>query len=810
MKHKSNLHKRFEALQAQTQAAIIDEHAGDNQGEAVVVADTSVPAEDTVVPATPEVATEDLDANVLATGPRAVVCIEPNTANVKAAASAYQELEERLGDDLDKEFEGTMESLRALRNDVTATNANGGFSALSAFFAGLAIEAHTNRLGENDATLTASFESAMQDGQNSTVIATDDLDVALEAVDHVWQTMGKRAAASFYRLLVPTWVQAKAAGHSLEALIKEANKVKQGKKVTISVPSKLIAEGDEPSKDLVKSFAKAAEVLKYLIAEFPKDAARDYKDNINLIWDTFEKQPEVADFPKSFDKIAQGWKDPRAKLGDKASLPLIGNWKLFEDQDLKYHGDNAAVKKLDALANHNYPTVIGFQKHEGDANSGARVDVEGLSPQEVVQIAQAFLTATKSFGAYRAFMETLSGATSAFAIAGPGAVLMGGPLTLVGLTAALAAWGTTLRIKHNNRSEPFGEYQHLKDDLRTLYDALHTSNRLRLHVGYDAGRVLVKIIHAFIKVAKLSLHTQAKAALESWDQATATDGVSVNETSPIEPTQVPAANAQAPEGEVVAKQPSFQDNPESKQDLNGVVQPATESSESPVEQFKPVDETINTDVVKEVEAATADTTQAVNDAALTAEEPAATEPTAAAPSDEHADGAPPAATEQGKPHTVASTESADSTPVEDFTSTPDATINTDVVQEVQAATAATDPVVTDPALVEPAPTGVVEPAAAEADKKADGTPVAAVEPAGQNTDQQVTDAKLTASAPGGVTEPAAAEADKQADNAAQIDPAVKSVGGDTQQTVDKGAALTASAESLKGPAIRVPYWFKRR
>jgi hypothetical protein len=746
MKHKSSLHRRFEEAKQQAAAQVIA------HGEATT--------EQPPVQELPSVVTEDLDANVLATGPAAVVCIEPNPDNAKAAQDAYEELESKLNDRLGADLQSTTEGLALLRHEIAQTNLSGGFTPECAFFAAIAVEAHSDRLGFTDDTLTASFESAIASPEGKMSVSTEALDYTLEAVDEVGKHFGKKVAASFYRAMVPLWAMTKLSSARLDKVIEQASKMKGANKGgNIHVKSRLIAEGDHTSTDLAKGFAKAAEFLKYVMGPFAKQAKLDYSENMEVVFEKLTWAESLEDKVKAFDTIASGWKDPRSKLGDKASSPLIGNYQLFEDESLKYKGNNPALKKLDALANLNYPTMVGFQKAEGTASHAGSVDVKALSPDEIVKIGSAFKAAAGEFSAWRAYMETLSGVTSLAALFGPAAIFMLNPIWMVGW----AAWSvivTGKAMKRGNLEPKSGDSDAWMKDLRVVYDALNTSNRLRLHVSADAARVLNKITSNFVKIAKLSLKAHATASVESWDQATATDGVSVNETSPIEPTQEPGAHSQAPEGEVLPHQSTFQDQPAAKQDLNGTI----ESNGSPVEDVSQASAKVDTasdkDVVKEVLPATADTTQEVTNAKLSGEAPSGVTVPAAAEADKHADGSPVAAVEAP---------------------------GQDTAQEV-----------TDAALRAEAATGVDVPAAAHADNHADGKPVAAVDSATPDIDATVKDASLRAEPPKGMTatnqEPGVV-ADTKSDQPEKVVDAVQA----------PKSVHTVTVESRKAP----PYWYRK-
>lgn len=683
MTHTSKLHQRF--MEAQQPAPVV-EPSETAHGEAVTPA-SPAPVEAPVEAVPAAAVTEDLDANVLATGPRSVVCIQPNPDNAKATADAYEKLEHAMNTRLNSEFKATTEGLNDLCGAIVATNANGGFSPEAAYFANLAIEAHSTRIGYEDDMLTASVESALTNLEGTSTISTESLDFSLEGVDDVGKEMSKRWLAQWYRMAAPLYPSVKIAGGELETLIIHARKMKPSNG-TIKVKKASVMEGDKVVSDVSGSYIKAAEILKYLVTSFTKDAKEDFHYNVHAVntindeifagagkkW-FMDRDQFLEAAHEAMSKLHGQWRDPRKKLGGNPSDPIVGNYVFFEDQSLKYKGDDAVAKKFDEIANLAYPSLILFNRK--DAKDGGSVEIKALSPAEIVSIAESLLKAVKGVGFWRAFAEHVASSPIG---------------NTVGLLAKIdrRTVGRDTAAYNNFTSTP---------ELKTVEDALKTSNRLMFHVGYDATRVLIKTIKAFKRIAKLSLQHHAKAALESWDQSTAIDGHSVNETSPIEPTQAPGAEQQAPEGEVQKKQETFQDNAESKQDLNGVVKPAVEDN-SPVEKFDNTDTSVNTTDVKEVQPATADTTQEVANAKLTGTAPTGVTEEAAAAADAHADGTPAAA--------------------------------------VEPVPGDTDASVKDAKLDGSAPTGVTEPSAADADNKVDdAVQAAAVQSVGGDTTQTV-------------------------------------------------------------------------
>jgi hypothetical protein len=743
---------------------------------------------------------EDLDANVLATGPKAVACFDPSPDNAHAAAAAFHAIETRREGDVREQVEQTLEHLGGLRDEIDATNKAGGFTNISAAFAAMAVQAHTGRLGMDARELTASFESVM-DGHGVTV-STEALDLALEGVDDVKKEFLKRGAATVHRALISNWKHARMYRVGpLEKLAKKAASMKgaAGSVPTIAVPSRLVMEGNKPAADIAKSFFKAVAVLQYMVKDFTKEAKADYSSNVDAVFEHVDYKAGKMLQPADMKTVLGKWKDPRTKIGDKASLPLIGNYKLFADQSPKYHGSDAVAKKFDELANQDYPTLIGFQhSSEKDESVGKYVQIPALTPKQVEDLSKLFLAAVKSVS----FIQDLKENLAAFLTP------INFPIKAIRRQGAAGVAGAV------------GIEKKSVEELKTVEDALKTSQRMCWHVGYDSIMVLGHIERAFTKVANLSLKAHAKATLESWDQASATDGVSVNETSPIEPTMKPNTVNQAPTGEVIPKQETFQDGKGGKQDLNGAVE---STDNSPVEDLsKPKDLTTLTKGVEEVQPATAHTVG----------EGAATESTANSPVEDvnktHDGSTIGTQVKEVAPATAATAqvvEGAKLTGADSSTTQvpPGKTDTTDAPNQ----TGDTEQSVKDAKLSGAAPTGFHQHAAADADKHADGKPVAAVKSTGGATDQSVDgNAALTGAEPTGVKIPDAQAHDKPGDHDVVdgVKPAVAATGKDggplkgaAPTGVDPKPAAPADKKADGNPVVkpmkpatesRVPYWFK--
>jgi hypothetical protein len=503
------------------------------------------PAVEAVVPEALAVGVEDLDPGAIKSTHATIIA--PNSNNTAEVNQLYRELEVEAESQAQDHLTKTVESLHEIRDLIDEANQSGGLSAESAYFAAFSIESLSTRLGLQPDPLIVSFESAIGNPDGKVTVSTEALAATLEGVDNNVAEIFKRGAAVIYRYITPLWSMIKIAGMGIDGIVVKTRKVKPVAGAKIKISGKRIMEGNAPAPHVADAMVKAGEILKYMIKSFSGNAVRDFNDNLKAAKAIVDANA-AGDFELSdMEALWSHWKDPRTKIGQNPSAPIIGNRRFFQDQSLKYKGDNAVAKKFDEFANLSYPSLVGFQDYDADEKVG-KVTIDALTPDQIVAIGGALRQAVNDFGWFRAFVERQASQSTMFG---------GSPIQhfrrRAGLRAAL-------------RTGAFGT-----DEMNTIKDAFETSNRMRFHVGYDAGRVLRQVIHLYRELATKSLKAHLVATTEAIDQATATDGYSVNETSPIEPVQVSGVGDLAPEGPVMPVQTSINDAPESMQDLNGPV-----------------------------------------------------------------------------------------------------------------------------------------------------------------------------------------------------------------------------------------------
>jgi len=536
-------------------AACADEHA-DAEGKTAAA----------VQSVTPHHTTEDLDPEAAQVEP--ATCIEPMPDHARETEAAYRAVEDATLHSAMEEFERVQDGLEALRERIEGANQSGGLTAESAFFAHFAVESLLKRFNVKDEKTTGSFESAVILPEGKSVVNLESLDATLEGVDNVGQNVWQRAVASVGRSFRPLVSRVKLAGKSLGSVIREAEKIRGGRGGEISVKKRYVLQGDSVPSDVGKAFEEAAEKLHYLTTTFTKQAQADFKDNIKTLEELRKTLPQRAflhwrddwnkDASSFLAKVWERWKDPRTKLGGDPSAPIIGNYAFFEDQGDKYGGSDGAAKKFDAFANKAYPTLSGYQHKRGDHEKGS-VSIHALSPQQIIAVAKRLQEACQGITFLRGLGEHTSLLRLPFSF---GRFKAGNTIERQGYHTRLyeterGSDGTIKTTTHEKLDHPF----------MAVEDALKTSQRLTYHVGYDAGRVLADTIAHFLTVAKASLNAHAKASTEAFDQQNSVDGVSVNETAPNEPVQVPAKGHTAIPGELMAKQDSWEDKPASFQTI---------------------------------------------------------------------------------------------------------------------------------------------------------------------------------------------------------------------------------------------------
>lgn len=460
--------------------------------------------------ATMVASTEDLDFGAVLTGPSPAVTIQPEPSHLHELRDTYQRLEADAEGEAAGEIKQTVTGLESIRDALEYSNARGGISAESACFAALAISTYNRRLGMESESLTTGLESAIDNPTGKMIISTEALTASIEGVDHVGREFFKRAGSTYYRAVIPTWSLVKLAGMGIEGLVQRASKIGTKSGATITVRARSIAEGDGPSKDVAASLQRATSTLSYLVKGFADDADAAFRANTTSVNRLFQsKEDDYGDMEyggmsteeihHAMEQLLTRWRDPRIKLGDKLSTPLIGGYKLFDDHSLKYKGDYTPAKKFDELANHGYPTLIGWSSDNEVARD--KVEIAALTPTQIVQIGKALQQTVKNFGFWASMAEKFAAQAT---VAGP---------------TILTAVTVTAKVNRRYEDESRTAYSEVQNsdsaELATVKDALATSNRLRFHVAYDAGRILRKIIGVYKDLAKKSLKAYAVSSNES-------------------------------------------------------------------------------------------------------------------------------------------------------------------------------------------------------------------------------------------------------------------------------------------------------
>lgn len=532
-------------------------------------------------PATPvSVANEYLDTQVPT--PSDIVVVSTNPAPVMSAAAAYRELERADQEDFQASAQRSLEGLVGVRHALERANRRGGLSAESAYFAALSVQSYGTPIGIGSDSMSQAFESVVS-GDGKTVVSLEELDHALEGADSLLADMGRRALGTLARAATPVWVAVK--GHSIVAgsFIKKARAMPAaGRAEKITVPAFMVQMGNAKATDVVGEYKRLANDLVYLVNQFSKDAEEAFEQNTNAlsVLGTKDDGPEHA--VSRMSELLRRWKDPRDKLKNGTDAkPYIGNVSIFRDQKLKYHGQNADAKKFDAIANLKYPVGAGGAVMDGygTMSKGEKISIDAWSAKDIIEIGEILQKAAKQFGLWEAIMETAAASFSIGHAVVPyfGFIKLGKAWMGLAWLIKAAKRGTHFRLSDVKKNAK----RDTSNDLATVVDAFKTSSRLRFHVSYDAGMVLLHALANFQNIAKASLKAHGKAALEAYDNHTAVDGESVNETAPNEPTQAPAKDNQAPEGEVTAEKPSINNDPRTEQDLNGT---AADTNRAPVTQ----------------------------------------------------------------------------------------------------------------------------------------------------------------------------------------------------------------------------------
>lgn len=377
-------------------------------------------------------------------------------------------------------------ALESIKHVIIQANSRGGLKPDALVAASLALESVTRPLGIEDIELVPSETYAANKAPVIVDTATIDRVIALsnEAMDSVFQ----RVKSTLIRSLSYVWARAPIMSKRLSWLMSNAKDKKQAKATvkSITIDAKYLHRDGQFPNDFTAYMKEYATISKIMTGQFHKAAKEAYEANSKATKEIGSRNPEL--FMTGAKALLAKWKDPRNLLGEKGlKFPVPGGRRLFVDRPLRFATvEDSLTQAFDKLARHNYPTTIMNR-----TSSVLRdVDISPLSPQEIFDVAAALNDAVSSISKWQAYVEeTAANMSSAGVYALP-----------------------TMFIKNIRRRD----YPGLKNSSYLAYaisDALSTSNRLRLHVGYDAGSTLLTVASGFIGAAKASLKVHSQDAV---------------------------------------------------------------------------------------------------------------------------------------------------------------------------------------------------------------------------------------------------------------------------------------------------------
>lgn len=426
-----------------------------------------------------QITQEDLNPAAPVTGQTQV--IEPQVSAVHEAVMAANDKELRQNEEMIDDAGEIVENIADVRNEVAAANEEGGLSAESLLFASIAMEANYRRLGQQVPCELVSVESFPKTGERL-VVNLESLDVSLEGFFDSVVELGKRALSAYTRNMTATWTSLNVQLMATKRYLQAAKRAKIPNEGKVKITEWRVSKNKSSVVDNVpKELAATIDMLVEVMEPMTKAAGPAFEANIKAA-NALNTDSEES-FKTSLQHIVSNWKDPRAKYGHtKLVEPLLGGVSLFVDKPKTYYGDMALAKKLDALAHDAYPTTYGFR---GDSGRKFGIGyIPAFSTEDINTVGSKCIRAVQALTWWRATMEKLSGVFS--------------DVTMVGKIAR--------RSRGKMIGRGFGGVKNeFSDEIRMLREALATSNRLRFHIGYDAGMDLMFQLRTFNLIAKGSL-----------------------------------------------------------------------------------------------------------------------------------------------------------------------------------------------------------------------------------------------------------------------------------------------------------------
>ncbi len=396
------------------------------------------------------------------------------------------------------------EALEEVQERIAECNDNGGLSKESMAFAMLAIQHATRSLGVCDNLISFPATESFDEQGRATV---DDrvLQLATEGLATTAGDIARRQYSATLRAWRFLGTQITFQRDSLDRIVKLAEKTKGTQDTTaIEVDfDRLHQDGKvpaDPTAFLTDYYSQYSRIQK----KWLQTAGAAWGANMKLV--ATLKRDTDRDFESSLAKIANEFADCRKLAGIDPNMVVPGGYRFFQDRKSTYSGDLAAAKKLDDLANKNYPRRMGDMRRIGELG---KVEVKPLTAAQVQKLCKSAKNAMLPISVVDTFYESLSSMSTSF-VAGPlwmvpflKPVLMGvtaGHVGVKGLihgitrSRATMGWGKDIRKKY-------------RGELRALRDAMRTSNHLIWHFMFDTTSVTTGINSAMLAYCRRSLKT---------------------------------------------------------------------------------------------------------------------------------------------------------------------------------------------------------------------------------------------------------------------------------------------------------------
>ncbi len=263
----------------------------------------------------------------------------------------------------------------------------------------------------------------------------------------------------------------------------------------ITIDGDVLLVDGAPPKAPVRALVDLANTMDYMVSRFQPETINALRSNARSIGLINEATPET--FRKTFDATVRGWKTAGVNP-QQVNDSLLGGYRLFDDLKSTYHGNDANLAKLDALATRGQMRTYAYMGADGVGSELGRQEFKALAPDEVYTVATAHLkTLAKVKKMESAVQSLLSAYRSGLVALAPG-------LSGAGLFVAIYTNSLFLMIRALPLAAYPGGNAH-KEEVRYLRRALRAQERSVRYATFDSVQLELLYVRHVLRYCRTSM-----------------------------------------------------------------------------------------------------------------------------------------------------------------------------------------------------------------------------------------------------------------------------------------------------------------